>query len=148
MQISIHVEALQHDLAAVASIGDAEATETVRRIGAALESSLRLRLLDVITEVAHELSGQLPSGRVEVRLAGGEPTLVFVEEAPEPTPSVGEDAFTARITLRLPEALKSSVEALAAREGMSVNAWIVQAIARNTSPRSPRSGRLTGFARS
>lgn len=148
MQISIHVEALQHDLAAVASVGDAEASEIVRRIGGALESSLRLRLLDVITEVAHELTSQLPSGHVEVRLAGGEPSLVFVEEAPEPGPSVGEDAFTARITLRLPEGLKSTVEALATREGMSVNAWIVQAIARSTSPRPPRSGRLTGFARS
>jgi hypothetical protein len=148
MQIAVHIESLQHDLAAVAAVGDDEDTETVRRISVALEASLRLRLLDVVTEAAQELSSQLSSGHIEVRLAGGEPSLVFVEEAPAPGPSVGEDAFTARITLRLPEALKASVEALAAREGQSVNAWIVQAIARSISPRPPRSGRLTGFARS
>jgi hypothetical protein len=148
MQIAVHIESLQHDLGAVAAVGDEEANETVRRISVALESSLRLRLLDIVTEVAQELTPQLPSGRVEVRLAGGEPSLVYVEEAPAPGPTVGEDAFTARITLRLPEGLKASVEALAAREGQSVNAWIVQAIARSISPRPRRSGRLTGFARS
>jgi hypothetical protein len=150
MQISVFIESLRHDLAAVAAVGDPQASETFQRIAGALESSLRLRLLEAVTAAAHELTSQLPNGRVEVRLAGADPSLVFVEDAPAPGPSVGgEEAFTARITLRLPDALKASVEVAASRDGLSVNAWIVQALSRSIDPRPQRGPkRLTGFARS
>jgi predicted HicB family RNase H-like nuclease len=83
-----------------------------------------------------------------VRLAGQDPTLTYVEEAGEAPAAGGEEAATARITLRLPEALKASVEAAAAREGLSVNTWLVRALSRSVSgggaQRSAR--RLRGFA--
>ena len=150
MQMAPFVESVQHDLAAVAAVSDPQTGETVQRISAALESSFRLRLLEAVTAAAHELTSQLSGGHVEVRLAGQDPALVFVEDAPTPGPSVGgEDAFTARITLRLPEALKASVEFAASRDGISVNAWIVQALSRSIDPRPHRGPkRLTGFARS
>ncbi len=147
MQIAPYVDALQHDLAAVAAVGDPQAGETVRRISAALESAVRLRFLDAVTDAANELTSQLPAGHIEVRLAGGDPTLVYVEEVPTPTPTP-EDALSARITLRLPETLKAGVEAAAAREGVSVNSWLIHAISRHLESRPRRSGRLTGFARS
>jgi predicted HicB family RNase H-like nuclease len=86
-------------------------------------------------------------------MSGQDPQLVFVEEEqPAPAvPSAADDAAAARITLRLPEALKGSVEAAAAREGVSVNTWIVRALSREVSApvRGPRIGsRLTGFAKS
>jgi hypothetical protein len=150
MQIGPFIESLQQDLAAMAAVGDPQASETFQRIAAALESSLRLRLLEAVTAVAHELTSQMPNGHVEVRLAGQDPSLVFVEEAPAAGPSVGaEEAFTARITLRLPDALKASIEFAASRDGVSVNAWIVQALSRSIDPRPHRGPkRLTGFARS
>ena len=150
MQMAPFIESVQHDLAAVAAVSDPQTAETVQRISAALESSFRLRLLEAVTAAAHELTSQLSGGHVEVRLAGQDPSLVFVEDAPAPGPSVGgEDAFTARITLRLPETLKASVEFAASRDGISVNAWIVQALARSIDPRPHRGPkRLTGFARS
>jgi HicB family len=150
MQIGPFVDSLQQDLAAVAALGDPQSSETFQRIAAALESSLRLRLLEAVTAVAHELTSQIPNGHVEVRLAGQDPSLVFVEETPAPGPSVGgEEAFTARITLRLPDALKASIEFAATREGISVNGWIVQALSRSIDPRPHRGPkRLTGFARS
>jgi HicB-like protein involved in pilus formation len=149
MQISVHVEALQRDLAAVAAVGNIEESETVQRIAAALEAALRLRLLEAITDAAHELTSQL-DGHVEVRLVGGDPSLVYVEGEPEHGWQPGEDAFTARITLRLPGSLKASLEAVATREGISVNSWLVQAISRGLERRqSTRAGRrLTGYARS
>jgi hypothetical protein len=150
MQMAPFVESVQQDLAAVAAVSDPQAAEFVQRISAALESSFRLRLLEAVTAVAHELTSQLPGGHVEVRLAGQDPSLVYVEETPAPGPSVGaEDAFSARITLRLPETLKASIEFAASRDGASVNAWIVQALARSIDPRPHRGPkRLTGFARS
>jgi predicted HicB family RNase H-like nuclease len=90
-------------------------------------------------------------GHVEVRLAGRDPELVYVDdpEAPEEPPAPGDD-LSARITLRLPETLKGSLETAAAREGVSANAWIVRALARALEPRGARrsSNRLQGFARS
>jgi uncharacterized protein (DUF1778 family) len=153
MQLSPHIEALQNDLEAVAGMADQTTREIVQRVAGALESSLRLRMLEAVTEAANEISGQLASGQVEIRLAGGDPQLVVAEQAGEspPPPPVGDDALTARITLRLPEGLKASVEAAASLEGTSINSWLIQAIARAVDRRSGpvrSSRRLSGWARS
>jgi hypothetical protein len=151
MQMAPYIEALQSDLAEIAALGDEATGEAARRLSVALRSSVGIRLLDALSEAALELSTQLPSGHVEVRLSGQDPALVFVAEEQEAASAspVGEEG-TARITLRLPEALKASVEAAAAREGLSVNTWLVRALARSVSSSPPRrpGNRLTGFAKS
>ncbi len=152
MQLSPHVDSLLADLAEIAAVGDDATAEAARRLSVALRSAAGLRFLDVLTEATLELSTQLPSGHVEVRLVGQDPSLVYVaeqEEAAEPPP--GDEGLTARITLRLPEGLKAGIEAAAAREGLSVNAWVVRALSRSTTTttttrRGPGS-RLTGFSR-
>jgi len=153
MELSRHVGAIQADLAAAAGLGDDATAEAGRRLSSALEASLQLRLLDVLTEAALDLDLQLSSGRVEVRLAGRDPQLVFVEDADAPDePAAPGDDLSARITLRLPESLKGSLEQAAAREGISANAWIVRALARALDSRPSRSHqsskRIQGFARS
>jgi predicted HicB family RNase H-like nuclease len=87
---------------------------------------------------------------VEVRLAGQEPSLVYVESPEAAAAPAVEDGLSSRITLRLPEQLKGSIEAAAAREGVSVNAWLVRALARSVSspPRRQSGSRLTGFGKS
>jgi len=153
MQTTPYVDALLSDLEAMAALGDEAVADAARRLSQTLRASAGLRLLDLLGEAALEVSGQLPSGHVEVRLAGQEPSLVYVDEEPERAaaqPGGGDDA-SARITLRLSEALKTSVEAAAAREGVSVNTWIVRALGRASSPTTTvrRSGRrLTGYAES
>jgi hypothetical protein len=147
MNVTPHVDALLADLAAIAAVGDEPTAAAAERLSQALRASLGLRLLDVLGEAALELSSQLPSGHVEVRLAGQEPSLVYVEQEAEASPALAEDGMSARITLRLPESLKSGVEAAAAREGASVNSWIVRALKRALDTPSRRVGRrLTGFA--
>ena len=150
MQMAQFVEALEADLESVASLGDDSVSQAASRLSQAIRSSAGLRLLEFLSQAAVEISAQLPSGHIEVRLTGQDPNLVFVEEdriEAAPTP---EDASSARITLRLPEGLKANVEAAAAREGVSVNTWIVRTLAREVAPlRGPRLGsRLTGFAKS
>jgi predicted HicB family RNase H-like nuclease len=151
MQMAHHIQAIQEDLAGAAAVAPDESTaEAGRRLTHALASSLHLRLLDVLTEVAAELSASLP-GRVDVRLAGREPELVYVEEeAAEPTPPASaEDGLTARITLRLPEPLKAQIEIAASREGLSINAWIIRALTRRLERKTVRAGRrLSGYAES
>ena len=153
MQTASYVQAIQADLAAAASLGDEAIAEAGRRLSLAVESSLQLRLLDLLTEVSVGLSAQLSSGRVEVRMTGREPELVVVDEAPaEPQGAAyGDEVETARITLRLPEGLKAQAEGAADREGVSTNTWLVRAVARALEPRTTRirtGNRLQGYAQS
>jgi hypothetical protein len=151
MQTERYTDALLADLAAIAAVGDDAVAEAAQRLSQALRASASMRFLDLLGEAALEVSEQLPSGHVEVRLAGQEPSLVYVDdESTAPTQqAAGEDGANARITLRLTEALKASVEAAAAREGVSVNTWIVRALNRNASPPTRRVGRrLTGYGES
>lgn len=153
MEITIFVNAIRDDLTAAASLGDETVAEAGRRLADAVEPAVRLRLLDILGQAALSLNGQLHHGHIEVRLAGRDPELVFVgepdEEAQPPTPG---DDLSARITLRLPEALKAQLEAAAAREGVSANAWIVRALSRalDQRPSTVRKtgNRLQGYARS
>jgi|SRR5436190_5733093 len=151
MEIAPHVDALVRDLNAIAAVGDDATSEAAARLAAALRASAGLRLLDALSEAALEVNSQLAGGHVEVRLAGQDPSLVYVED--EPTPSTpGDDELSVRITLRLPEGLKAAVEGAAAREGVSVNTWLVRTLARAVSSWAGRTGgpgnRLKGYARS
>jgi hypothetical protein len=150
MNVAAYVEALQQDLANVAGIGDEAVAEAARRIAAALESSLRLRLMDALGEAAAELTNQLPDGHVEVRVSAGEPELVYVPDPGAPPPSGLED-LTARITLRLPETLKTIVDAAAQESGVSANTWLLQQITRSADPKrrnQPGGRRMTGYGQS
>jgi hypothetical protein len=149
MQIAPYVEALLRDLETVSGSGDQAVAEAARRLSAALEPAIRLRLMEVLGEAALEINGQLQSGHVEVRLAGGDPELVFVEERGGPMPSAGDD-LSARVTLRLPEALKSIIDAAAQAEGVSANTWLLQQISRGAQSkrRGPGGRRMSGYGQS
>ncbi len=149
MQLESHVQAIQQELASAAARGDEEVAEIARRMGEALAATLHLHLLDLLGEAVLEIGGQLESGRVEIRLAGRDPELVVVnDERPEPEQLGAGEELSGRITLRLPESLKSGVEAAAAREGVSVNAWLVRTLARTLDHRPSKHGRkrMQGYA--
>jgi hypothetical protein len=151
MQLDGHVQALREDLARVAAVGDESTARAAELLAVALESVLGRRLQEALAEAALELSAQLEQGRVEVRLAGGEPELVYVDDATPVPADASDEISSARITLRLPESLKSRLEAAAAAKGVSVNTWLVQALNRLVEPRPSAGGsryRLTGYGRS
>jgi hypothetical protein len=150
MNLTIVLEGIQADLQGLAELGDERSAQIARRLSEALSSNLRLKLFDLLSQVAVELSSKLPSGHIEVRLAGQEPELVFVDSAADPAGSTAGEELSARISLRLPESLKLAVEKAADREGVSTNAWLVRAIARATESRPVHvSGkRLSGYAQS
>lgn len=149
MQLDHHIQAIREDLAATARIGDEATADAAQRLSEALAATLHLRLFDLLGEAALEISGQLGTGRVEVRLAGREPELVVVLEdtSDSVNVAVGEE-LSGRISLRLPETLKTRVEAAAAQEGISTNAWLVRSIARMLDSSGARRSRnrLQGYA--
>jgi hypothetical protein len=151
MQIDGYVQAVREDLARVAAVGDESTARAAELLAVALESSLGRRLQEALAEAALELSAQLEEGRVEVRVAGGDPELVYVKETAPVQTEATDEASTARITLRLPESLKSRLESAAASSGLSLNTWLVQALTRSVEPRPSTGGhrhRLTGYGRS
>ena len=150
MDLTPYLEAVQADLEAVA--GADEATVSVaERLARALEPSLQLRLLDALGQAAREVTEQLPAGRLDVRLAGRDVALTYVADEVAGDAPAEDESGTARLTLRMPEALKARVEERADREGVSTNAWLVAAVKRGLDRRDqPRrvGKRITGLAKS
>src|SRR5215207_9770779 len=139
MDITPYVENLRRDLGVAADAGGEDARALAERLTAPLEPAIRLMLLDALSTAADEITRELAPGSVALRLRSGEPGFVVTpapaDEAAEPAwepaapaaPNADEGA-TARINLRLPEQLKAGIEQAAARERMSVNAWLVRAV--------------------
>jgi hypothetical protein len=151
VELTTHADAIRADLEVLAG-PDESSRAAAERISRGLESPLALRLLDVLGEAALELSDQLPTGHVDVRLTGRDAQLVYVGEAPPDTTTPDDGSGTARLTLRMPEAAKAAVESAATAEGLSTNAWLVRAISNELDRgrgrgRGRRVGnRMTGFA--
>ncbi|MBA2553001.1 MAG: toxin-antitoxin system HicB family antitoxin [Geodermatophilaceae bacterium] len=172
MELTQYVEALRHDLLAAAAAGTEQTRETARLLAATLDPSARLCLVDALSALADEVTTAWDGGSVEIRMHGREPHVVVTAAEsypappapPPPPPPPGADAApeddvedgstAARITLRLPEALKTRAERAAATEGLSVNAWLVRAVAAAVQPSGGRptpqpliGRRMTGYAR-
>ncbi|MEC3995621.1 toxin-antitoxin system HicB family antitoxin [Actinacidiphila sp. DG2A-62] len=152
MDLTPYVENLHRELAVAAEAGGDDARALAERLTAPLESATRLTLLTVLSAAMAEVTSELAPGSVDVRLRGLDPDFVVtpppVEEATAapagpPTsagpaapaepfaaqhPADGDDGGTARVNLRLPTQLKARAEEAAAREGLSVNAWLVRAV--------------------
>jgi hypothetical protein len=134
MDLTPYLESLRADLAAAAAPGGPETTRAAELLGHSLEASARLALLEALSDAAAEITTRLTDASVEVRLRGREADLVVNQEEtspPEsaaPAPAVDGGDLT-RLTLRMPESLKAHVEQVAAAEGISVNAWLVRAVA-------------------
>ena len=135
MDITPYVDTLRRDLVAAAEAGSDELKQAAERLSYALDPSARLALMEAISHAAAEITAELPEGSVDVRLVGRELDFV-VEFAPQsamPTPPPPpappaleeDDGDLARITLRIPEAVKARAEEKAAAAGQSLNTWMV-----------------------
>ncbi|MYW06348.1 toxin-antitoxin system HicB family antitoxin, partial [Streptomyces sp. SID3343] len=146
MDLRPYIDHLRSELAVAAEAGGEDARALAERLTAPLESTMRLTLLNALSDAAGEITRELAPGSVDVRLRGLDPE--FVVTSPPTDPSFGEaaqgsapappappapprtedDEAITRINLRLPEHLKVRIEAAATRESLSVNAWLVRAL--------------------
>jgi hypothetical protein len=158
MKMSLVVDGLRSDVVSVGELGDDTVAEVADRIAEVLGRSIPSRILDLLSDVAAEVSAELPDGRVEIRIAGDDVVLAYVEEAPAGVAGPAGDAdgdrerdrdMSARISLRLSETLKARVEEGASREGISVNAFIVRTLEHGASGEQKRKSyaghRLRGY---
>jgi hypothetical protein len=160
MQLHHHVAQVSEHLAIAAALGDERTKEIAAALGTAATPAVRLALLRAVTEAADEITAALldypGSPTVTVHIDGDadgdelgldvHPTQA-TEEAAEPSRR-DDGEPTARISLRLTEALKAEIDGAAEREGVSVNTWLVRVAA--SAVRSPGPGFTTpsgaGFA--
>jgi hypothetical protein len=142
MELAPYVESLRADLLRAADTAGPEGQAVAERLALALEPAMRMALLEALSDSAAEITADLPHAAVEVRLKGREPQ--FVVSATEPLPTAEQvaaaeaapgaeeedDGAVSRVTVRIPESLKSRAEEAAASAEQSLNTWIVTAIRR------------------
>lgn len=89
--------------------------------------AIRQAVLEIAEQAASEIGAQLTSGRIDVVLSDGEPTLILRSDVTEQTFSV--DDLEARMTVRLPVNLKSALEEAADDAGDSMNSFVIKTLA-------------------
>lgn len=153
MHLTQYVEDLRRELSIAAEAGGDEARNLADRLTAPLEAATRLVLLEALAAAAGEITRELAPGSVDVRLRGRDPEFVvtpppseraFEDIGESPWAATvgdqpgaaddGEEAGAARTTLRLPDRLKTRVDEAAAQAGLSVNTWLVRAVAAALEP--------------
>ncbi len=112
------------DIKALGKLGGPELESAVSRLIPTLAPVLRTRLLEALTEIAGELKEQLPGAHLEARVQGDDIELLYVEDGSVIRENPAD--LNARITLRLPEDLKSRIESAATKEGISLNSWLLK----------------------
>jgi hypothetical protein len=141
MDITTYIDTLRADLMRAADALGPESRAAAERLEIALEPSTRMALMEALSDAAAEITQDLPHAAVEVRLKGREPQFVVTATEPEPpaepessatADDEDDDGAVARITVRIPEGLKTRAEQAAGDLGQSLNSWIVHAIRRAT----------------
>jgi Arc-like DNA binding domain len=141
MQIEPYVSQVQAQIAAAAAIGDDAAKAVAEALSVASGPAVRWAVMGAVSAAADEITAALldcpgaPS--VAIRLDGEELRVDVRPNESEPGDAGEEQAAmaddtdsTARISLRLPEAMKGQMELVARSSGVSVNTWIIQAISK------------------
>src|SRR3954451_1747078 len=150
MDLGQHIVDLQRQLVETAENGTEETRVVAERLAAGLDAATRLVMLYVLSAAVSEITRDLAPGSVELRLRGREVEVVVAHPSTEAdgdelqaAPVDLDDVSTSRTTLRLPDALKVKVDEAAAADGLSVNTWLVRAVAAALQPRQRRSAQRT-----
>ena len=159
MHVDAYTETLRRTLVETSSLGDERTRDVARSLAAALDPALRLVALQMLTDTADELNGELDGAHVAVVMDGATPHLLVTQadrsdereqdhvtgpnrhaETPVHAVPEVEEGPEVRTTLRLPESLKQQIDAAARMQGRSVNAWLVEAARGALSEQSSASG--------
>ena len=142
MDLSPYLESVRVGVANASALADEPTQQVAERLGTAIESSTRLALLQALSDAAGTISADLAPSSVELRMVGQDPEFVVSVQTAEAEPTLllpepesdgdasdlSEDEPVSRITLRLPQSVKTRVDEMASSEGISTNAWLIRTV--------------------
>jgi hypothetical protein len=143
MDLSPYLESVRVGVANASALADEPTRQVAERLGTAIESSTRLALLQALSDAAGTISAELAPSSVELRMVGQDPEFVVSVQTAEAEPTLllpepesrdgdasesPDDEPVSRITLRLPQSVKTRVDEMASSEGISTNAWLIRAV--------------------
>lgn len=140
MELSHAIAGLEASVENQLRVAGPEAAEVGAQFMAALQPAIKQTLMEVVSMAATEVSSQLPTHKVEVRIVDGDPELAVTSETspPPPPPPPGVEVDEARITVRLPGYLKDIIAEAASTSGDSVNTFVVDTL--KTQAQTKKSG--------
>lgn len=115
-------------------IAGPEIAEAGAQLMAALKPAITQAMMEVISMAVTEISSQLDTQTIDIRLVDGDPELVVnddpsaVPPPPPPPPPGSDEADEARITVRLPSYLKDLITNEAESAGDSINSYVVDVL--------------------
>ena len=142
MDLSPYLESVRVGVANASALADEPTQQVAERLGTAIESSTRLALLQALSDAAGTISAELAPSSVELRMVGQDPEFVVSVQTAEAEPTLllpepesdgdasdlPDDEPVSRITLRLPQSVKTRVDEMASSEGISTNAWLIRTV--------------------
>ena len=143
MDLSPYLESVRVGVTNASALADEPTQQVAERLGMAIESSTRLALIQALSDATSTISAELAPSSVELRMVGQDPEFVVSVQSAEaeptlllPEPESGDgdasespdDEPVSRITLRLPQSVKTRVDEMASSEGISTNAWLIRTV--------------------
>lgn len=147
MQLSHAITNLESAVETQLRIAGPEVAEAGNQLMAALRPAITQTMMEVIDMAVAEISSQLESQTIDIKLVDGDPELVVnddptaVSPAPPPPPPGSDDPDEARITVRLPGYLKDLIASEAETAGNSINSYVVDALSNKTRKKGSTGGR-------
>lgn len=132
MQLSHAITNLETAVEIQLRVAGPEVAEAGTQLMAALRPAINQTMMEVVSMAVAEISSQLETQAIDIKLVDGDPELVVREDlsavppAPPPPPLGGEDSDEARITVRLPGYLKDLISVEAESAGDSINSYVVE----------------------
>jgi hypothetical protein len=148
MQLSHAITNLETAVETQLRVAGPEIAEAGTQLMAALRPAINQTMMEVVTMAVAEISSQLESHAIDIKLVEGDPELVVREDMsavpppPPPTPPGSEEDSEARITVRLPGYLKDLISVEAESAGDSINSYVVELLS-NKARRRRSSGTQT-----
>jgi HicB family len=148
MQLSHAISNLETAVETQLRVAGPEIAEAGAQLMAALKPAITQTMMEVVSMAVSEISSQLETQAIDVKLVDGDPELVVRDDigagGPTPPPNLGDDdADEARITVRLPGYLKDLIAAAAESSGDSVNSYVVDVLGSQARRKHRSSGNTT-----
>lgn len=133
MQLSHAITNLESAVETQLRVAGTEIAEAGAQLMAALKPAIKESMMEVINMAVAEISSQLDTQTIDIKLVDGDPELVVNEDPtstppPPPPPPGADEADEARITVRLPGYLKDLIANEAESAGDSINSYVVDVL--------------------